>query len=118
MNPVSMTDGIAYCEGLSLTELAKTFGTKTARVNLRINPNIKADTNAKITTGTYSNKFGIPEAEATELAQSLRAGQVELTGLTCHIGSQLTDLAPLKQAWSFSKVSWAKIRSRFKFIPR
>ncbi len=71
---------------------------KTARVNLRINPNIKADTNAKITTGTYTNKFGIPEDEACSLARSLQGGQVELTGLTCHIGSQLTDLAPLKQA--------------------
>lgn len=70
-----------------------------APVNLRINPNIEAPTNPKIATGMYSSKFGIPESEALQLASDIKLlSHVELVGVACHIGSQMTDLEPLKEA--------------------
>ena len=72
---------------------------KVATVNLRINPNIKAETNPKIATGMYSSKFGIPEGEANEMAAKiLEMSHVRLIGIACHIGSQMTDLGPLREA--------------------
>jgi diaminopimelate decarboxylase len=68
---------------------------KTAPVSLRVNPDVDAKTHPYISTGLKENKFGIPfeEAEAGyALAQGL--GNIRVTGLDCHIGSQLTDLDP------------------------
>lgn len=72
---------------------------KTAPVSLRINPDVDAQTHPYISTGLSSNKFGIAmqDAEAAYLhAASLP--HLKLTGIDCHIGSQLTDLAPLSEA--------------------
>lgn len=81
-----------------ITQAAQDLGI-TARVNLRMNPNISVDTNPKITTGMYDNKFGIPETEVIELANHiLHSPHVDLIGLACHIGSQMTNLAPLAEA--------------------
>ena len=71
-----------------------------APVALRINPDVEAGTHAKITTGTADNKFGIPAAEAMDAFKTLRELQgLKVTGVTVHIGSQLTSLAPLKAAF-------------------
>lgn len=72
---------------------------KKAPVAVRINPNIDAHTHAKITTGTYENKFGI----AIEQVEGVyaRAGKLKnlhLRGLQMHIGSQLTQVKPFEQA--------------------
>lgn len=72
---------------------------KTAPVSLRVNPDVDAKTHPYISTGLKENKFGIPfeEAEAVYvLAQGL--GNIRVTGLDCHIGSQLTDLDPFVEA--------------------
>ena len=71
-----------------------------APVALRINPDVEAGTHAKITTGTADNKFGIPAAEALaafRVLQELPA--LKVVGVTVHIGSQLTSLAPLEAAF-------------------
>jgi len=72
---------------------------KIAPVAVRVNPNIEAHTHAKITTGTYENKFGI----AFEQVEGVyaRAGQLKnlrLRGFQMHIGSQLTTVSPFEQA--------------------
>jgi len=71
-----------------------------ASVALRINPDIEAGTHAKITTGTSDNKFGIPAGQALVAFRELRAlPNLKITGITVHIGSQLTSLAPLQAAF-------------------
>jgi diaminopimelate decarboxylase len=72
---------------------------KTAPVSLRVNPDVDAKTHPYISTGLKENKFGIPfeEAEAVYvLAQSL--GNICVSGLDCHIGSQLIHLDPFVEA--------------------
>lgn len=72
---------------------------KVARVCLRINPNIDAKTNEKIATGLYSTKFGIPETELQAHLQIIKnSAHLRLIGVACHIGSQITELAPLREA--------------------
>jgi diaminopimelate decarboxylase len=72
---------------------------KTAPVAVRVNPGVEAHTHAKITTGTYENKFGI-QFEQVEGVYA-RAGKLKnlrLRGLQMHIGSQLTSVSPFEQA--------------------
>ncbi|MFL6766525.1 MAG: diaminopimelate decarboxylase [Sphingomicrobium sp.] len=71
-----------------------------APVALRINPNVEAGTHAKITTGTADNKFGLPAADAIAAFKAVRdLPNLKVTGVTVHIGSQLTSLAPLEAAF-------------------
>lgn len=82
----------------AIARLAREAG-KVARVSLRINPNIDARTNEKIATGLYSTKFGIPETELAAHLQIIKdSPSLKLVGVACHIGSQITDLAPLRDA--------------------
>jgi len=70
-----------------------------APVSLRVNPDVDAKTHPYISTGLKENKFGIPVADAAELAgRAARMDHVELVGLDCHIGSQLTSTAPFEDA--------------------
>lgn len=70
-----------------------------APVAIRVNPNIDAGTHAKITTGTYENKFGIAfEAIEKLYARAAKLKNIRLRGLQMHIGSQLTDVAPFEKA--------------------
>lgn len=70
-----------------------------APVAVRVNPNVDAHTHAKITTGTYENKFGIAlEAVPGVYARAARLKNLHLRGLQMHIGSQLTTVAPFRQA--------------------
>ena len=71
-----------------------------ASVALRINPDVEAGTHAKITTGMAENKFGIPVAEAIDAFKAIRdLPNLKVSGVTVHIGSQLTSLAPLESAF-------------------
>lgn len=73
---------------------------KTARVALRINPEIQAQTHPHIHTGHSKSKFGIHAGFAEQVVRrALDLQGVRLVGLTCHIGSQITDLAPYTEAW-------------------
>ena len=72
---------------------------KRARVSLRINPDVDANTHPYISTGLKANKFGIAHTKAVETylyANSL--SHLEIKGMDCHIGSQLTDTAPFVDA--------------------
>jgi len=81
-----------------LNQVAGELGLR-APVALRVNPDVDAGTHPYISTGLKENKFGIPAPDALALyrrAASLPGLRVH--GIACHIGSQLTDLAPLREA--------------------
>jgi len=87
----------------ALSAVAKARGV-TARAAVRVNPDVDARTHAKITTGRRENKFGIEWARVPEVfAAAAALPAVDLTGVAVHIGSQLTDLDPFRQA--FQRVS-------------
>lgn len=72
---------------------------KVAPICLRVNPNIDAKTNEKIATGLYSTKFGLPETELSELLTRIRGDKhLSMVGMACHIGSQIVELSPLREA--------------------
>jgi diaminopimelate decarboxylase len=72
---------------------------KIAPVAVRVNPNVEAFTHAKITTGTYENKFGIAFEQVEGVyARASRMPNLRLRGLQMHIGSQLTTVAPFEKA--------------------
>ena len=69
-------------------------------IAVRVNPNVGAGGHAKITTGGKGDKFGVPVDDALDLyARASTAPHVTPVGLACHIGSQITDLAPLEAAF-------------------
>ncbi|MBV8769236.1 MAG: diaminopimelate decarboxylase [Hyphomicrobiales bacterium] len=81
-----------------ISAIASAAGRK-ARISIRVNPDIDANTHAKISTGTYASKFGIPIKEAPRVYE--KAGKMPgllVTGVDMHIGSQITDLAPFDAA--------------------
>ncbi len=70
-----------------------------ARVALRVNPDIDARSHPHISTGLKTNKFGIPLAAARDIARRAAARDgLEVVGLHIHVGSQITDLDPLRRA--------------------
>jgi len=82
-----------------LVETAAITGRDLVPVALRLNPAIDAETHPYLATGLASSKFGIPPADLPAVLDFLRQHpQLQLTGLHCHIGSQIADPAPLLQA--------------------
>jgi diaminopimelate decarboxylase len=77
-----------------LSALAAGAG-KTATVSLRVNPDVDAKTHRYISTGLKKDKFGIPHSAALELYRKAAAlPGLRISGIDCHIGSQLTEVAP------------------------
>ena len=71
---------------------------------LRVNPDVDAKTHHKIATGKAENKFGIPFAEALALYRLARElPGIEARGVHMHIGSQITDLDPFRNAFALLK---------------
>lgn len=86
-------------EAEMLSAVAEAMGL-TAPVAYRINPDVDAGTHAKISTGKANNKFGIPYASARDAyARAAAMPGLSIRGVAVHIGSQLTDLAPLEAAF-------------------
>lgn len=72
---------------------------KVAPIAFRVNPDIDAQTHPNITTGLKQSKFGVPIAEAGALyAAAQRLPSVRITGVHCHIGSQITQPGPMLEA--------------------
>ena len=85
---------------------------KKARVALRINPDVDAQTHAKISTGKAENKFGIPIRDAREIYQQCAQMKgIEIQGVAMHIGSQLTEMQPFKKAFSKLLLLVAELRA-------
>jgi diaminopimelate decarboxylase len=82
-----------------LSRLANETG-RTARISVRVNPDVDSGSHAKISTGKSGNKFGIPLAQARAVyARAAKLPGIVVTGVDVHIGSQITDLVPLEAAF-------------------
>jgi diaminopimelate decarboxylase len=82
-----------------LSSLARETG-HTARISVRVNPDVDAGTHAKISTGKSENKFGIPLTHARGVyARAAKLPGIKVTGVDMHIGSQITDLGPMEDAF-------------------
>ncbi len=87
----------------ALSEVAVAKG-QMARIAIRVNPDVDAKTHHKIATGKAENKFGVPFAEALPLYGLARElPNIEAAGVHMHIGSQITDLAPFRNAFALLK---------------
>ena len=74
---------------------------RTARISVRVNPDIDAGTHAKIATGKAENKFGIPISRARAVyARAAKLPGLVVAGVDMHIGSQITELAPFDDAFA------------------
>ena len=81
-----------------LNDVAAQLGVK-APVSIRVNPDVDAQTHPYISTGLKENKFGIAIDEAVPVyRQAAAMGNIQITGVDCHIGSQLTQVAPFVDA--------------------
>lgn len=90
-------------ELLALSAVAAGLG-KTAHIAIRVNPDVDPKTHEKISTGKAENKFGIPFDAAPALyARAARLPGIAVTGIHMHIGSQITDLAPLREAFTLMR---------------
>lgn len=86
-------------ELLALSEVAHAMR-KTAHIAIRVNPDVDAKTHAKISTGKAENKFGVPYDEARALyAEAAKLPGIKVSGIHMHIGSQITDLQPFRDAF-------------------
>jgi diaminopimelate decarboxylase len=82
-----------------------------ATVAIRVNPDVEAGGHAKISTGKAENKFGVSLAEAERLyANAANMAGVRPVGVACHIGSQITDLAPMEAAFGKMRALVERLR--------
>ena len=83
-----------------LAEVAARLGKRQA-IAIRVNPDVSAGGHAKIATGKSENKFGVSFAEALRLyAKAESLPSIHAAGVACHIGSQITDLTPMREAFA------------------
>jgi diaminopimelate decarboxylase len=81
-----------------LNEVAASTG-KVAAISLRVNPDVDAKTHPYISTGLKQNKFGVAYSDAIALYRKARGlSNLRITGMDCHIGSQLTETGPFIDA--------------------
>ena len=103
---LALTAGVGQINAESAEELAMLSALasgmgRTARVALRINPDVDAGTHAKITTGRAGNKFGIAYDEAAALyAHAAALPGLNPVGIALHIGSQILSMAPYRAAYA------------------
>jgi diaminopimelate decarboxylase len=94
----------------ALSSVAAELG-RTARIALRINPDVDAKTHAKISTGKAENKFGIPFGDAPRLyAKAAKLPGIKVAGIHMHIGSQITDLKPFRDAFTLMRELAVELR--------
>ena len=81
-----------------LEAIAKSSG-KVAPIAIRVNPDVDAKTHPYISTGLKHNKFGVSLSQARDLySRAAKSPHLKVIGVTCHIGSQLTEVAPFEDA--------------------
>jgi diaminopimelate decarboxylase len=81
-----------------INDLATSRGVR-ARIALRVNPDIDARSHPHISTGLKTNKFGVPITAVKDICRQVGTARgVEVVGLHIHVGSQITDLQPLRKA--------------------
>ncbi|WP_430420608.1 diaminopimelate decarboxylase [Phenylobacterium sp.] len=95
----------------TVNRVAQQLG-KRATVAIRVNPDVEAGGHAKISTGKAENKFGVSFSEAERLyANAANMAGVRPVGVACHIGSQITDLTPMKAAFTKMRGLVERIRA-------
>jgi diaminopimelate decarboxylase len=95
-----------------IDSIASRFGVK-ARVALRVNPHVDAQTHPYISTGLRDHKFGIDITAAEEVyARAASMTNLRPEGVSCHIGSQLLDTAPLIEAFDAVLALVDRLRAR------
>ena len=98
-----------------VNRVAQRLGKRQA-IAIRVNPDVSAGGHAKISTGKAENKFGVSFSEAERLyANAANMAGVRPVGVACHIGSQITDLAPMEAA--FGKMRGLVERIRAEGLP-
>jgi diaminopimelate decarboxylase len=86
-----------------LSEVAAGMGRRAA-IAIRVNPDVDAKTHAKISTGKSENKFGVPFMRARELYRdAARLPGIDIAGIHMHIGSQITDPQPFRDAFTLMR---------------
>ena len=82
-----------------LSEAATAIG-RTASIAIRVNPDVDARTHTKISTGKAENKFGMSYGDARQIyTEATKLPNIKISGIHMHIGSQITDLAPFRDAF-------------------
>jgi diaminopimelate decarboxylase len=93
-----------------LNEVARSLG-KRAPIAIRVNPDIDPQTHPYISTGLKENKFGIEISKALEeYTRAATLSNLSITGVSCHIGSQLTQVSPFVDAMRLLKELIKKLR--------
>ena len=93
-----------------LAAIAAEKGARPA-IAIRVNPDVGAGGHAKISTGKAENKFGVSMAEAQRLyANAANTGSLNPVGVACHIGSQITELQPLEDAFRLMRALVERLR--------
>ena len=90
---------------------------KKISIGIRLNPNITGKTHKKISTGGKDEKFGLPYTDFINLCKKIRKMKnLNLQGMSVHIGSQITSVDPFKKVLSIIKKIIDKTKINFKFI--
>ncbi len=98
-------------EMLEVARVAADVGVR-ATIAIRVNPNVAAGGHAKIATGKAEDKFGVSFDEAARLyANASNNANLNPVGVACHIGSQITDLAPMRKAFTLMRGMVEKLRA-------
>lgn len=102
----------------TLSEVASSMGVM-APITFRVNPDVDAKTHAKISTGKAENKFGVPWQDVSRIyAEAAALPGIAIKGVDVHIGSQLTDLEPYKNAFNRVRHLVQQLRSEGHDISR
>jgi diaminopimelate decarboxylase len=105
-------------EMLAVADVAASMGVR-APIVFRVNPDVAAGGHAKIATGKADNKFGVSFDEAERLyANAANNAHLEPLGVACHIGSQITELAPMKAAFAKMRALVQRLRAEGHRIER
>ncbi|MDX2308916.1 MAG: diaminopimelate decarboxylase [Hyphomicrobium sp.] len=96
----------------ALSDVASALGLS-AKIAIRVNPDVDAGTHAKISTGKSENKFGVPFLDAPALYErASKLPGIDVAGIHMHIGSQITDLAPFRAAFALMRELALDLRAK------
>ncbi|OOG72952.1 diaminopimelate decarboxylase [Sinorhizobium sp. A49] len=102
----------------AVAEVARAIG-KRAPIAIRANPDVDANTHAKITTATKESKFGIAIGDVADIyAEAAALPELEALGVAVHIGSQIQDMAPFRRAFTAMADLVTSMRARGLVVPR
>ena len=97
---IRMINAESLAELKIIEEVSRTLGIP-APIALRVNPDVCVQTHPHLATGIKTSKFGIAEEDVSSAWDYIRSSaELQLIGIDCHIGSQITDVAPLRDAYS------------------